>query len=324
MTARALLLAAVFAGSMFMAKSSLAQAAEAMDTIFMSDSANTRRVGHVVAIDANSFKVEVILAIGGTKATVAVPRAQVSRVEFAPNGARDRLIASPVAANAAALGAEWQRWQPFLSVPKSPAPAIGIAYAAALLATGDSKQAAAALALFKTVEQDAWSAADKATAKQGRLRALVATGHAADAITEAAELAKTSEDPTVLIEAKFILAEATQAKLRKLVEDNPRWDEDRIVRPERDRLYNEALDLYLHPYLFFGSETEAASRGLWGAVQVYRFGGDDENAIEAARDLTTLYAGTRYASLAREYLDKLPEALKKQDSEKEAGADAGN
>jgi hypothetical protein len=59
-------------------------------------------------------------------------------------------------------------------------------------------------------------------------------------------------------------------------------------------------------------------------VQIYRFGDDDGNAIESARDLTTLYTGTRYAALAGDYLDKLPDALKKQDAEKEAKADAGN
>jgi hypothetical protein len=90
------------------------------------------------------------------------------------------------------------------------------------------------------------------------------------------------------------------------------------VKPEHDRLYNEALDLYLHPYLFLGSETEAASRGLWGAVQIYRFGGADTDAVESARDLALLYPGTRYAAMAKDYLDKLPPELKKQDAEKDA------
>jgi hypothetical protein len=304
--------------------SAFGQATDAVDTMFLNDATGTRRTGHIVGIDANSFKVEVTLAVGGATATVGVPRAQVSRVEFAPQPARDRLVANPVAANIPALGLEWRRWQAFLPIPKSPAGAVGNAYAAALLATGDAKQASDALALYKAVEKDAWSDTDKATAKRGRLRALVATGNAADALTEAAELAKDSEDPTVLIEAKFILAEATNAKLHKLLADNPRWIEDPLVRPERDRLYNEALDLYLHPYLFLGSETEAASRGLWGAVQVYRFGGDDANAIESSRDLVTLYKGTSYATLAQDYLNKLPADLKKQDAEKEAKADAGN
>ncbi|MGH8046783.1 MAG: hypothetical protein ACREKL_06020 [Chthoniobacterales bacterium] len=319
MIARTLLVALLAAGSILTDRSAVAQTGEVADTIFMSDAAGTRRVGHIVGIDEKSLKVELPLP-GGAMATVGVPRMQVSRVEFAPNAARDRLIAAPTAANAPALGTEWQRWKPFLAVPKSPAAVVGNAYASALLAAGNANLAAQALEIFKSIEQGAWSEQDVAAAKRGRLRALVATGHAADAVAEAEALAKESEDPTVLIEAKFILAEASQAKLRKLVEDNPRWNEDPVVKPEHDRLTNEALDLYLHPYLFLGSETEAASRGLWGAVQIYRFTGDDANAIESARDLTTIYAGTRYAAMAKDYLDKLPpEALKNQNAEKDAG-----
>lgn len=294
-----------------------------VDTLFMNDAAGTRRSGHVVGIDAATFKLEVPLSVGpaGATARVAVPRAQVSRIEFAPNEARERLIASPTAASVIALNIEWLRWQAFLAVPKSPAGAIANAYATALLATNDPKNAATALGVFSRVERDGWGDADRQTAKQGRLRAMIATGHAADAVNEARELAKESDDPTVLIEAKFILAEAAFSSLKKLVEDNPRWTEDALVRPEHDRLYNESLDLYLHPYLFLGSETEAAARGLWGAVQVYRFGGDDADAVESARDLERLYAGTRYAKLAGDYLAKLPDDLKKQDSEKDAQED---
>ncbi len=311
MIARLLLPALLLAGPAF------AQTGDVVDTIFMSDAAGSQRVGRIVGIDDKSFKVEVPLAVGGAKATVSVPRVQVSRVEFAPNPARDSLLAAPVA-NAAALGGEWARWRPYLAVAKSPAGAVGNAYASALLASGDPKQAAQALEIFKLVETSAWSEVEEAAAKRGRLRALVATGHAADAVNEAIALAKESADPSVLIEAKFILAEAAYARLRQLVEDNPRWSEDPLVRPERERLYNEALDLYLHPYLFLGSDTHAASRGLWGAVEVYRFGGDERNAIESARDLTMLYPGTRYATLGKEFLDSLPPETKKEDAEEDA------
>jgi hypothetical protein len=305
------------------AASAFAQTTEVVDTLFMNDAAGTRRVGHIVGIDAKSFQLDVPLTVGpaGASARVAVPRAQVSRIEFAPNEARDRLIANPTAASTSALNIQWLRWQAFLAVPKSPAGAIANAYAAALLATNDPKNAATALDVFSRVEREGWSEADHQTAKQGRLRAMIATGHAADAVNEAKSLAKESEDPTVLIEAKFILAEAALSSLNKLVDENPRWTEDVLVRPEHDRLYNEALDLYLHPYLFLGSETDAAARGLWGAVQVYRFGGDDAEAVESARDLTQLYAGTKYAKLATDYLARLPEELKKQDAEKDARED---
>ena len=303
----------------------LAQTSEVSDTVFMNDASGTRRVGRIVGVDATTFKLEVPLAVGnlpGAKATVAVPRAQVSRIEFAPNENRDRLLASPGVASMSALNVEWLRWQAFLGVAKSPAGAIANAYATALLAANDPKRAADALAVFNRVEKEAWSEKDQQVAKQGRLRAMVATGQAEQAVAEAEELAKISEDPTVLIEAKFILAEAAAASLRKLVEENPRWQEDPRVRPEHDRLYNDALDLYLHPYLFLGSEIDAASRGLWGAVRIYRFGGDDRDAIESARDLVQLYPTTHYATLAKEYLDELPPALKKEDAEKEAAAAA--
>lgn len=307
-----------------LAGTALAQSVEVVDTLFMNDVNGSRRVGRVVGVDATTFKLEVPLAVGGTagaRATVGVPRAQVSRIEFAPNDNRDRLIAAPVPANLTALNIEWLRWQGFLAVPKSPAAAVGAAYGNALLATKDAKRAAEALAIFQRIEQEAWNDADIQAAKRGRLRAMVATGKAAEAVTEAVELSKVSEDPTVLIEAKYILAEAAAASLHQLVEDNPRWTEDPRVRPEYYRLYNEALDLYLHPYLFLGSETDAASRGLWGAVQAYRFGGDNENAVESARDLTTLYPGTSYAKLAKEYLDGLPDEQKNFDAEKDAAAD---
>jgi hypothetical protein len=320
MIARMLVLGLVVAVS-----AAVAQTTEVSDTLFMSDAAGTRRVGRIVGIDATTFKIEIPLAVGnlpGAKATVAVPRAQVSRIEFAPNENRDRLIASPGAASVPVLQAEWLRWLAFLGVPKSPAGAVGNAYATALLATNDPKRAGDALALFNHIEKEAWSEADRQAAKQGRLRAMVATGHAGEAVAEAEQLAKVSEDPTVLIEAKFILAEAAAANLHKLVEENPRWQEDVRVRPEHDRLYNDALDLYLHPYLFLGSEVDAASRGLWGAVKMYRFGGDDRNAVESARDLVQLYPTTRYATLAKEYLDGLPPELKKQDAEKDAAAAA--
>lgn len=319
MTPRVGLVFLMFAGS------ALAQTAEVIDTLFMNDVTETRRVGRVVGIDANVFKLEVPLAVGGAagaKATVGVPRAQVSRIEFAPNENRDRLVAAPIPANLTALNIEWLRWQAFLAVPKSPAAAVGSAYANALLAAKDPKRAAEALEIFQRIEQDAWNDADIQTARRGRLRAMVATGKAAEAVSEAVELSKVSEDPSVLIEAKYILAEAASANLHKLVEDNPRWQEDSRVRPDYYRLYNEALDLYLHPYLFLGSETDAASRGLWGAVQTYRFGGDNENAVESARDLATLYPATSYARLAKEYLDGLPDDLKNFDAEKDAKAAA--
>lgn len=159
------------------------------------------------------------------------------------------------------------------------------------------------------------------TAKEGRLRALVATGRAGEAVREAEQIASMTEDPAVLIEAKYILAEAAGTSLKKLLEDNPRWEEDLNVIPERNRLYHEAVDLFLYPSLFEGSQAEAAARGLWGAVGIYQLTGEAANALECARDITILYPGTKYAAPAKELIASLPTALTSVDPEKEARAE---
>jgi len=155
-------------------------------------------------------------------------------------------------------------------------------------------------------------------AKEGRLRAMVATGRAGEAVREAEEIASATEDPAVLIEAKHILAEAAGASLKKLLEDNPRWEEDLNVIPERNRLYHEAVDLFLYPALFEGSQADAAARGLWGAVGIYQLAGESANALECARDITILYTGTKYAAPAKDFITSLPATLTSVDLEKEA------
>lgn len=285
--------------------------ADAVDVIFLNDAAGTQRAGRVVGFDGKNFKLEVQLAAGGdARATISVSRADVDLIEFAPAAALDLLLASPEP-SAAALVVEWRRWQAFLSVAKSPAGAVGNALAVALLK--DPAKANEALEIFSRVEKEAWNEEDRLTAGRGRLRAMVATGNAAAAVDEAQRLAEESEDPSVLIEAKFILAEAAFSALRTLVEENPRWMEDVFVRPEYERLYNEALDLYLHPALFLGSEVDAASRGLWGAVNVYEFGGDSANAAATAEDIVMLYPNTHFAKLGREFLEESTDEAGRED-----------
>lgn len=293
--------------------------AELLDMVFLNDAAGTQRAGKVVGFDGGAIKLEVPLAVDASaKATVSVPLAEVDRIEFAPDPALERLLESPEP-SVTALATAWRRWQPFLAVSKSPAAKVGNAYATVLL--NDPAKASEALQIFTRIEAESWNAEDKLASGRGRLRAMVATGRADEAVDEARKLAEESEDPSVLIEAKFILAEAAFSGLQTLVEENPRWTEDIFIRPEYERLYNEALDLYLHPALFLGSETDAASRGLWGAVGVYRFGGDEHNARETARDIVMLYPDTSFAKLGEEYLETISGDTETQGDDKESGDD---
>ena len=83
-----------------------------------------------------------------------------------------------------------------------------------------------------------------------------------------------------------------------------RWEEDDVVRPERNELYNRTLDQFLYPYLFHGSDEKAASRGLWSAVEVYLSANDRESALARANDIVILYPGSNYAARARTLLEE--------------------
>ncbi len=288
-----------------------------------------RRSGRIAGFDGTTLRLQVPLPPppgsppGATPmfASVSIARADIDRIEFAPDPALDALLAAPGPDRLPALTKSWDAWSPWLGMPRSRSARVGLVLGDVLLRSNDASAAAKALEIFSQIERTAWDEADRMLARQGRLRAMVATGRAAEAVNEAMELAAVTEDPDVLIEAKFILAEADAAALRKLVEDNPRWEEDIYVRPEHARLANAALDLYLYPALFHGSDAASASRGLWGAVEVSRFVGDLPGALERSRDILALYPSTKQAALAREFIASLPKEIQALDAEAEAKAD---
>lgn len=301
--------------------------AAADDVVFMK--LGDRRVGRIAGFDGTMLRLQVPLPPppgsppGATPmfASVSIARADIDRIEFAPDPALDALLATPTPAQIPTLTERWNASKQWVSVPRSRAPRVGLALGDLLVRSDDPASAKTALEVFTQIENTAWDEADRMQARQGRLRAMVATGRAAEAVHEATELAAVTEDPAVLIEAKFILAEADAAALRKLVAENPRWEEDIFVRPEHARLTNAALDLYLYPYLFYGSESTAASRGLWGAVEVSRFVGDMPGALERSRDIIALYPATKFAAQAREFIASLPKEIQALDAEAEARAD---
>jgi tetratricopeptide (TPR) repeat protein len=242
----------------------------------------------------------------GPVALVTVPISHIERVEFSSDEARNLKIRRATLANITEIEALWCEALLWLAIPKSPAGEIGLSYADLLLRAGDFDSARKALEIFKIIEKASWSQDAMTRAKHGRLRAMIATGAAQEAIVEAKEIVRTVEDPAILIEAKFILAQAARKALDKFVADNPRWKEDPFATPERNRLYDEALELYLYPALFFGSDIDAAARGLWGAVEVYKSAGDLEQALETSRDLVSIYPETVYAKQAQAFVETLP------------------
>jgi hypothetical protein len=291
------------------------------DTVFLRQ--GDRLVGKLIGTDGHRIRLRRLLPpLAGASsdaapifASVTVLRSHVDRVEFSSDEAQERMLKNATTANASEIDALWREARPWLPIPKSRAGGIGLAYGDLLLRNGDIASAQKAFDLFRTIEMETWSRSEAMRAKQGRLRAMVAAGNVREAAIEAKEIERTSDDPAALIEAKFVLAKAAEKELRKLVEDNPRWEEDAFIQPERNRLYEQVLELYLYPALFFGSEIEVAARGLWAAVEVCRFAGDLKQALEASRDLVAVYPETYYARQAQDFIDTLPESLRKQHNE---------
>jgi hypothetical protein len=301
-------------------------AAHAQDVLEMKT--GSRRAGKIISFDEKFIRLELDLTAQGSSsarsvASIALPRGDVLSIAFASNSQRDAAIRSAAAQDIDALDGYWKEFKPWLEMSRSPSGSIACALGNALLATKERKNADRALELFTLVEEKAWQDSDRARAREGRLRAMTATGKAAKAIEEAKALADETEDPEILIEANYLLAQAAEKELKDFLKENPRWDIDTSVIDQRHRLYNRVLELYLYPSLFFGTNNEKAARGLWGAIGIYRTSGEERLAIETSRDILAFYPKTPEAERARTYLASLKPEQLRADSEAEARKELG-
>mgnify|MGYP006285274547 CR=1 FL=1 len=296
--------------------------ASAADQATLALKNGSKRTGEIVFADEHQIRLKIGLGEqGNATATVSIPRADLDSIDFAIEPSMEELISSPTPSHTAELDALWIKFGQWLAIPHSHAGRIGCSLGEALLASTNSQSTKKALEIFKEVEAKAWSQQDKERAKMGRLQAMLASGKASVAMSEAKELAVNKENATLLIQAKLIMAQARHKDFLKFLKENPRWNEDPLAIPERHQIYNEVLELYLYPALFFGSDSESAARGLWGAVDIYRTCGEIPLAIETSRDITTLYPDSPYASKATEFLSKLTPEQAAMDKEK-AGREA--
>jgi hypothetical protein len=288
----------------------LAEAQDVLET-----KAGAPRTGKIIAVDEKSIRLQLDIPAQDGSApraipSISIPRADVRSIEFASDPAREGAIRSAGPQDIPALEGYWKKFTPWLETPRSPSATIACALGSALLATKERRNAERALQLFKMVEEKAWQASDRDRAREGRLRAMSATGRAEKAIEEAKSLAAETENPEILIEANHLMAQAAEKQLRAFLKENPRWDIDPNVIEERHKLHGRVLELYLYPSLFFGKNNEKAARGLWGAVGIYQLCGDQQLAIETSRDIMAFYPATPEASHAKTYLASLsPEKL---------------
>lgn len=237
---------------------------------------------------------------GSSKRTI--PAQEVDFIEFAPLLGETAILEDPAAASAESLEKLWTEKLRHLHRPKSNSGEIGLLFGKALLNSDSRFSWQRAGSVFEKIGELDWNGANRISARQGIVQSRIRLGELDAALDEAEKLNAETGDPAMSIEARFAAAQAEFETLKELVEEHPRWEEDDLVRPERDRLYHETIDRFLWPYLFHGTREEAAARGLVAAAEVYRFGGETEWADACLSDAVALYPGTGPAAAARELL----------------------
>lgn len=242
---------------------------------------------------------------GGGSSKRNLPMDRVAFIEFGFEQGEEAVFRDLTKIPSDILETWWEFHFANLHRPRSRTAAYGLAFGEALLREKPEIGAARALSVFDRIIERAWAEEDISLAKQGRLRALIAADDLETAVEEAQVLASETEDPDLLIEVKHLLAQADFQQLKELQEEHPKWIEDDLVRPDRNALYHRILDQYLWPHLFHATRAEEAARGLLGAAEVYRFGGELELAQAALEDLQNLYEDTASYQAASTLLESL-------------------
>ena len=219
-----------------------------------------------------------------------IPVADIEFITFAPLPGEEAALAKAVSAGESTpLMETWVKKLPRLGIARSNTGETGLTYAELLSRNPTADRLARALTVYQQIESGDWSVERRGRARVGRMRLMLRQGRADEVKPEAEKLLKESQDARVLIEVQHVLAETAAEKLRALLKEHPRWEQEDDIRPQRDRLYHEALDAWLFPHVFHGAEEDLAARGLWAAAQFYKEHGDPGAARDASADLVQLY-----------------------------------
>lgn len=242
---------------------------------------------------------------GRGSARRSLPADAIRFIDFAPLPGEAEALADPAKQERRLLEL-WQEKSVHLGQPASNAGAIGLALVRECLRQDDPLLAERALRIGDLIAREDWDTRRRAEARRGCLRALLQLRRLDEAVAEAERLARSEDDPDLLLEAGLVLAQAEFERLRDFETAHPRWRDDEVHAAERTRLYHRTLDLFLRLPLFHGSAEERAAEALWGAVQVHRFAGETKAARERTHDLLALYPKTAAAARAKQTAPSMP------------------
>ncbi|MCB1235202.1 MAG: hypothetical protein KDM91_09040 [Verrucomicrobiae bacterium] len=227
----------------------------------------------------------------------------VEFIEFAPLPGEAKVLADPAKAPPETLEKLWTDKSRLLGRPRSNAGALGVLHARALLRGDDPLFWQRAIVICDRVRERDWDEKVRHDARETRVQALIRLERFDEARKEVAALTAETDDPGLTISLDHALARADLRKLIALQAENPRWEEDDFVRPERNRLYHEAVDRFLRPFLFHGTRETEAARGLLDAAEAHAVAGNEAERRAVLADLLAIYPNTEAAAAARGQTD---------------------
>ncbi len=281
--------------------------ARAEDVVHLTDGRALR--GEILLDDEREVRLRMQRQLSGGRTgsvTETIPWTQIDFIEFASTPEAEAIFANPADASLDDLEKLWLENLKYLGRPRSIAGRAGLLFAGRLRESDSEFAWGRAVSLLQRIESGDWNPERQREARRLRLQVMIRQGKIDEAVREARLMVDEAEDPTVVLEAKHVLATIRFDQLKALEEENPRWERDDEVRPVRNEHYHEALDLSLYPFLFHGWQTEASARGLLQAARIYRHGGDNRRARLCAKDILRHYPTSDAANAARILLDELP------------------
>jgi hypothetical protein len=264
--------------------------------------------GKVEAITHETVDVHLSVDLGGGRrggVKRVYPLAGLEYIEFGASQEESRLLKLGSGAPREALQKLWDGRMQFLGQARSNIGRVGLLYVEVLLKSDSPYHWRQAKALCDLIAEKSWKKEDRDDARIGLVRVLVRQGELTKASRAASREMVAKESEQAVIDAHLLLGEIGVMQLRELQRENPKWEEDDELRPQRMRIYHETLDHFLDTFLFRASWDEAAARGLLGAAGAYRFAGDSERAAQCLEDVVQAYPSTSAASKAAEELKSL-------------------
>jgi tetratricopeptide (TPR) repeat protein len=218
----------------------------------------------------------------------------------------DALLLSQDAKSLPDLTAFWEKRLLYLSVPESDTGEIGLKLIQLLLSTKKVSDARESVPLCEKIEKGDWNLERRNHVKALRLEAFVRLGKTEAALDEAQKLLDLSPDNVaVIIDAKFIMAQAAAANLYELEKKNPRWAEIKARRTERQTFIQQSLDGFLYAPSFYPENQSLTARGLWSAAEVANHVGLAEESFRYAREVVNYFPDPTYLTKAQDLVKKL-------------------